>query len=168
MPRLVVQALADALNSRRGKAMRGARILVMGVAYKKDVDDLRESPSLKLIELMEAMGAAVDFHDPHIAEIHTQREHVRLDGRRGVGFDQAVVSAYDAALIATDHTAIDYAALVAWSARWWWTRATPRAASRPARKDRARLSSAGSLRMTSRYEGAMERRCDGRGGTTAE
>ena len=115
MPKLVVQALADALNTRAGKAMRGARILVMGVAYKKDVDDLRESPSLKLIELMEAMGAVVDFHDPHIAEIHTQREHVRLDGRRRVGFDQAAVSTYDAALIATDHSAIDYAALVEWS-----------------------------------------------------
>ncbi len=115
MPKLVVQALADALNARAGKAMRGARILVMGVAYKKDVDDLRESPSLKLIELMEAMGAAVDFHDPHIAEIHTQREHVRLDGRRGVGFSKPVVCSYDAVLIATDHTAIDYAALVAWA-----------------------------------------------------
>ncbi len=115
MPKLVVQALADALNSRFGKAMKGARILVMGVAYKKNVDDLRESPSLKLIELMEAMGASVDFHDPHIVEIHTQREHVRLDGRRGVGFDQATVSAYDAALIATDHAAVDYGALVAWS-----------------------------------------------------
>ena len=114
MPKLVVQALADALNSRAGKAMRGARILVMGVAYKKDVDDLRESPSLKLIELMEAMGAHVDFHDPHIAEIHTQREHVRLDGRGGVGFDRAVVSTYDAALIATDHSSIDYQALVDW------------------------------------------------------
>ena len=115
MPKLVVQALADALNARAGKAMRGARVLVMGVAYKKDVDDLRESPSLRLIELMEATGAVVDFHDPHIAEIRTQREHVRLDGRRGVGFSEAVVSTYDAVLIATDHTAIDYAALVAWS-----------------------------------------------------
>ena len=61
------------------------------------------------------MGAQVDFHDPHIAEIHTQREHARLDGRRRVGFDQAIVSAYDAALIATDHSAIDYGDLVEWS-----------------------------------------------------
>jgi UDP-N-acetyl-D-glucosamine dehydrogenase len=115
MPRLVVQALSDALNARFGRAMRGARILVMGVAYKKNVDDLRESPSLRLIDLMEAMGAAVDFHDPHIPVIHTQREHARLDGRERVCFDRATVQAYDAALIATDHQAVDYAALVAWS-----------------------------------------------------
>ncbi len=115
MPKLVVQALSDALNTRFGRAMKGARILVLGVAYKKNVDDIRESPALKLIELMEAMGAAVDFHDPHVAEIRTQREHARLDGRRGAAFDQATISAYDAALIATDHAAVDYGALVEWS-----------------------------------------------------
>jgi UDP-N-acetyl-D-glucosamine dehydrogenase len=115
MPKLVVQAMADALNARFGKAMKGARILVMGVAYKKNVDDLRESPSLKLIDLMEAMGAQVDFHDPHIPVIHTHREHARLDGRVGVALDEATVKTYDAALIATDHTAVDYQALVAWA-----------------------------------------------------
>ena len=95
--------------------MRGARILLMGVAYKRDVDDLRESPSLKLIALLEAMGASVDFHDPHIPVIRTGREHARLDGRAGVGFDRTTVETYDAALVATDHRAVDYPALVAWS-----------------------------------------------------
>ena len=115
MPKRVVQALADALNARFGRAMRGARILVLGVAYKKNVDDVRESPALKLIDLMEAMGAAVDYHDPHVAEIRTQREHARLDGRKGVPLDPAALAGYDAALIATDHGAVDYGALVAGS-----------------------------------------------------
>ena len=131
MPRRVVQALADALNDRFGLAMRGARILVLGVAYKKDVDDLRESPALKLIDLMEAMGAKVDFHDPHIPEIHTQREHARLDGRRGISVEAAREGGYHAVLIATDHSSVDYADLVNWAPLVVDTRNATRAVAKP-------------------------------------
>ncbi len=89
-----------------------ARILIIGIAYKKNVDDMRESPSLKLIELIEARGAHVDYHDPlHPGDSADARACV-LAGRRSVGVDAATLSRYDAVLIATDHDEIDYAALV--------------------------------------------------------
>jgi UDP-N-acetyl-D-glucosamine dehydrogenase len=108
MPHIVVNALAEALSRREGKAMRGARILVLGVAYKKNVEDIRESPSLKLIDLIEAAGAHADFYDPHCSVIRTSREHARLDGRQGLATLDGGVGGYDAVLIATDHDAVDY------------------------------------------------------------
>ena len=87
-------------------------ILVLGVAYKKNVDDIRESPSLRLMEMIEARGATADFHDPHVAQINGTREHPTLNYRHGVAWDPTEVAKYDAVLIATDHDAVDYAALV--------------------------------------------------------
>jgi UDP-N-acetyl-D-glucosamine dehydrogenase len=109
MPEHVIRVLADSLDARFGRGLRDARILVMGVAYKKNVDDIRESPSLRLMEMIEARGATADFHDPHVAQINGTREHPTLNWRHGVGCDAAD---YDAVLIATDHDAVDYAALV--------------------------------------------------------
>ncbi|UZK66247.1 nucleotide sugar dehydrogenase [Sphingomonas sp. M1-B02] len=112
MPQHVIRVLSDSLDARFGKGLRGARILVLGVAYKKNVDDIRESPSLRLMEMIEARGATADFHDPHVACIDNTREHPTLNFRKGVAWDAKAFAGYDAVLIATDHDAVDYAALV--------------------------------------------------------
>jgi UDP-N-acetyl-D-glucosamine dehydrogenase len=116
MPAHVIERLAAALNTRFAKALNGARILLIGLAYKKNVDDVRESPAFKLIELLEARGARVDYHDPYAPEIKPSREHPDLAGRRSVDWAPKSFGEYDATLICTDHDAIDYAALVRHSA----------------------------------------------------
>ncbi len=112
MPQRVVSQLARAMDSRLKRGLNGARILVLGIAYKKNVDDMRESPSLRLIELLEERGAVTAYHDPHIAEIPPTREHAPLTGRRSVELTAQEVAAYDAVLIATDHDTVDYALVV--------------------------------------------------------
>ncbi len=112
MPLVVVQATADALNMRLAKSLNGARILLLGMAYKKNVDDIRESPAFELIELLEARGATVEFYDPHVPAIPPSREHAALAGRKGVAWDLEAFTSYDAALICTDHDGVDYAGLV--------------------------------------------------------
>jgi UDP-N-acetyl-D-glucosamine dehydrogenase len=113
MPRVVVERLAEALDRRLGRPLSGSRVLIIGLAYKRNIDDLRESPSLKLIELLEARGAAADYHDPYIAAIPNTREHAALSGRSSIALAPATVAGYEAVLIATDHDGIDYSALVA-------------------------------------------------------
>ncbi|WP_062212579.1 nucleotide sugar dehydrogenase [Aureimonas sp. AU12] len=113
MPRHVVDRLAEALDMRFQRGLNGARILVLGVAYKKNVEDTRESASFRLIELLEARGAATDFHDPHVTVIPPTREHPALAGRRSVPLDPGKVEAYDAVLVSTDHDAVDYRAIAA-------------------------------------------------------
>lgn len=109
MPRFVVNRVSHALND-HGKALRGSKVLVMGIAYKKDIDDMRESPSLKLIELLEEKGVKVDYHDPHILEIPETREHAHLTGRKSIPLSE--IGKYDCVLVATDHTDISYKDLV--------------------------------------------------------
>ena len=111
MPGHVVDRLARALSDHAERALKGARILLVGAAYKRNVDDTRESPSLVLVEAIEARGAACDFHDPLIPEIPPTREHPGLAGRRSVDLTEAALAGYDAVLIATDHDAVDYALL---------------------------------------------------------
>jgi UDP-N-acetyl-D-glucosamine dehydrogenase len=111
MPRLVVEKLALALDRQAGRGLNGARILLLGMAYKRNVDDLRESPSLVLTRLLEARGAVVEYHDPHVLEVPRTREHPELAGRRSVAADAAAVARYDAVLVATDHDAVDHAAI---------------------------------------------------------
>jgi UDP-N-acetyl-D-glucosamine dehydrogenase len=113
MPRYVIDRLAEALDRRHKKALNGAKILLMGIAYKKNVEDIRESPAFKLIELMEARGAEVSFYDPFVPAVPPTREHAALTGRRSVAWDPKALRKYDAALICTDHDGVDYAALVA-------------------------------------------------------
>lgn len=113
MPRIVVDALAEALNQSSGKGLKDSRILLIGVAYKKNVDDTRESPSLVLIEAIEGRGARCDFHDPHIAAIPPTREHASLAGRTSTPLTAEAIATYDAVLISTDHDAVDYALLQA-------------------------------------------------------
>lgn len=112
MPGLVIRRMTEELSSRVGKAMRGARILVVGLAYKKNVDDMRESPSLELIGMLEARGAHVDFYDPYIPEVPYTRDHPEYAGRKSVEWSDAVLKSYDAALIATDHDNVDYRRLL--------------------------------------------------------
>ncbi len=116
MPAHVVSAFGRVLNTRFGKSLSGARVLLIGVAYKKNVDDVRESPAFEIIELLEEAGAAVDFHDPMVPEIPKTREHMALSGRISVPLTPASVSTYDGAMICTDHDDIDYGMLVANSA----------------------------------------------------
>jgi UDP-N-acetyl-D-glucosamine dehydrogenase len=112
MPGYVVDRLIENVDRRLGKAMNGACVLILGLAYKKNVDDLRESPSLRLIEMIERRGATVDYHDPFIPELPRTREHSALAGRRSVILTPETISAYDAILIATDHDAVDYQMVV--------------------------------------------------------
>ncbi|MCZ7645051.1 MAG: nucleotide sugar dehydrogenase [Planctomycetota bacterium] len=111
MPRYVLARAKDALRA-RGKDLRGARVLILGMAYKKDVDDLRESPSLVLWELLEQEGARVSYHDPYVPRIPVLREHPGLLGRTSVALDEQALRDADAALILTDHTAVDYRQIV--------------------------------------------------------
>jgi UDP-N-acetyl-D-glucosamine dehydrogenase len=108
MPRYVVTRLTEALSRRAGKALRGAKILMLGLAYKKNVDDMRESPALTLIEILEEAGAVVSYHDPFIPRIKPSREHGALTNRRSVPLSKARIAAADAVLIVTDHDRIDY------------------------------------------------------------
>ena len=113
MPGYVVERLIETLDRRLGKGLSASRVLLLGIAYKKNVDDMRESPSLKLIEMIEARGADVDYHDPFIPVIPPTREHAALAGRKSVALDAKTVAGYDAVLIATDHDDVDYRSLVA-------------------------------------------------------
>ena len=108
MPRWVVERLAMALDRLGNRGLSGARILLIGLAYKKNVDDPRESPSLKLIELLESRGASVDYYDPYIPVIPITREHRPLAGRKSTEWNISVIDRYDALLIATDHDCINY------------------------------------------------------------
>ena len=92
--------------------MSHAKILVIGVAYKKDIDDIRESPALVIIELLIARQTAVDYHDPYVRKIPKTRAHAALAGMQSVSLDRATVASYDAVLIVTDHADIDWQLLV--------------------------------------------------------
>jgi UDP-N-acetyl-D-glucosamine dehydrogenase len=116
MPYHVVERLAQAVDARLGRAFSGSTVLVLGLAYKANIDDTRESPSLRLIELIEARGARALYHDPLVPVIPSTREHAALAGRRSVPLDAAALAAADAVLIATDHDGVDYA-LIAERAR---------------------------------------------------
>ncbi|MCO6051257.1 nucleotide sugar dehydrogenase [Mesorhizobium sp. RP14(2022)] len=112
MPHRVVEGLAWALDKQGGRGLNGANLLVLGVAYKKNIEDTRESPALKLISLMKERGAKVAYHDPLVPEIPVTREHPELAGERSVALCHATLSRTDAVLIATDHDGVDYAQVV--------------------------------------------------------
>jgi UDP-N-acetyl-D-glucosamine dehydrogenase len=112
MPQYVVGRLADELDRRFQRGLHGSKILLVGLAYKKNVDDLRGSPSLKLLELLEARGSAVDYTDPFIARIPINREHPAFAGRTSVGLSPETIAGYAAVVIVTDHDSIDYQMLV--------------------------------------------------------
>jgi UDP-N-acetyl-D-glucosamine dehydrogenase len=105
MPHWVIGKLADALNE-RGRSVKGARVLVLGIAYKKDVEDMRESPSVELMEILRAKGAHVSYSDPHVPVFPAMREHsFDLDS---VELTAEAIAAVDVVLVATSHSAFDY------------------------------------------------------------
>lgn len=112
MPRWVVTKVMEALNYRR-KSLNGSRVLVIGLAYKKNVDDMRESPSLRLIELLNEKGAKVDYHDPYIPKMpETRKYHFDM---KSVPLTPQNLARYDVVLIATDHDGVNYAKVVKYS-----------------------------------------------------
>jgi UDP-N-acetyl-D-glucosamine dehydrogenase len=110
MPEYVIQRLAEALND-VSKPIRGSKIGVLGVAYKKDVDDPRESPSFRLMELLLAAGAQVSYNDPHIPELPSMR-HYDVPDMTSQPLTPEWVSSQDCILIATDHSVYDYSSIV--------------------------------------------------------
>lgn len=105
MPGYVVQRVIEALNA-ESKAVKGSRILVLGLAYKADVDDVRESPAFDLIERLRGLGAVVDYHDPHVPETHKMR---RYDLQmKSIDLTDEALGSYDCVLIATPHTSYDW------------------------------------------------------------
>jgi UDP-N-acetyl-D-glucosamine dehydrogenase len=105
MPQYVVTKVADILNE-KGKSMKGSRILILGLAYKKDVDDIRESPSLELIELLRNRGSKVDYNDPYIPKTHKMRHYdLRMFS---VPLTEKNLKTYDCVVISTDHSSYDY------------------------------------------------------------
>jgi UDP-N-acetyl-D-glucosamine dehydrogenase len=112
MPRYVVDRLAEALSDRFGQSLKGARILVLGVAYKKNVDDTRGSASFKIIRLLQTRGAEVSYHDPFVPTVGPIRDYPDLSGMQSVPWDPDGLSGYAAALILTDHDSLDYETLV--------------------------------------------------------
>ena len=105
MPHYVITRTIEALNERK-KCLKGSRVLVLGLAYKKDIDDLRESPSIELIELLRQKGARVDYNDPYIPRTHKQRRHDL--GMRSRRLSAKMLAGYDVVLISTDHSDYDY------------------------------------------------------------
>lgn len=114
MPEHVVNKIAQALNATR-KAVNGARILLLGLAYKPDVDDDRESPSYVLLDLLKKRGAELAYHDPYVPVIRPTREHPHWAGTKSVAWNSDVVASYDAVLIATNHKSVNYQELAEWS-----------------------------------------------------
>lgn len=112
-PYLVVDILADALGRRVGKALARSKVLMIGIAYKKNVEDTRESPAFKLIELIESAGGQVSFHDPYVPVVPQLREHPEMSGRAGVALTPEHITDHDAVLICTDHDNVDYALIAA-------------------------------------------------------
>jgi len=114
MPEYVVRRVIEALNARR-KATNGSRVLVLGLAYKADVDDMRESPTYKLLDLLKEHGAEVAYYDPYIPLIGPTREHAAWKGARYVRWDRRTIRSFDVTLISTAHKCVNYQELAQWS-----------------------------------------------------
>jgi UDP-N-acetyl-D-glucosamine dehydrogenase len=113
MPYHVVETITSALN-RHKKSLNGSRVLILGVAYKRDVDDVRESPALKIMQLLDERGARIDYNDPFFPVLPPMR-HYDYTTMRSVELTKEVVAGYDCVVIVTDHSSYDYDALVRWS-----------------------------------------------------
>ncbi|MDP3071624.1 MAG: nucleotide sugar dehydrogenase [Opitutaceae bacterium] len=114
MPEYVVHKVADALNERQ-KSVKGSRVLVVGLAYKPNVDDERESPSYILMEQLKARGAEVAYYDPYVPIIRPTREHAHWTGVKSVAWNRETVQGFDLTLIATNHASVNYSELADWS-----------------------------------------------------
>ena len=114
MPDYVVHRVSEALNT-HGKAVKGSRILIVGLAYKPNVDDDRESPSYRLLEKLKQRGAEMSYYDPYVPVIRPTREHPQWAGVESVRWDRGTISKYDAVVIATAHASVNYQELGEWA-----------------------------------------------------
>ena len=114
MPELVVHRVMEALNARK-KAVNDSHVLIVGLAYKADVDDMRESPTFKLLELLKARGAHVAYYDPYVPVIGPTREHAEWKGEKSVKWNRKSIAGFDLVLIATAHKSVDYQQLAEWA-----------------------------------------------------
>src|SRR5438876_3356581 len=114
MPDYVVQRLTEALSSQR-KPLNGSKILLVGLAYKPDVDDIRESPALVFLDKLTALGAEVAYYDPYVPVIGPTREHSNWQGHSSIEWNEQTVRGFDAAVVVTAHTTVDYGQLATWS-----------------------------------------------------
>ncbi|MCP4410487.1 MAG: nucleotide sugar dehydrogenase, partial [Gammaproteobacteria bacterium] len=108
MPCYVVANLERALDQYQSKSLGAARVLLVGLAYKKNVSDIRESPTFALMEIFEQRGTTVEYHDSHVLEIPMTREHAQFAGQKSVELSSESIRGYNAVLISTDHDYIDY------------------------------------------------------------
>jgi UDP-N-acetyl-D-glucosamine dehydrogenase len=106
MPRYVVEKALEALNDKK-KTLNGSKVLLLGLSYKKNIDDIRESPSFKLWELLEEKGAVVDYYDPYCREVRHNRQYPKYSGIKSLR-DLNKVKDYDLVLVSTDHDCVDY------------------------------------------------------------
>lgn len=113
MPQYVIDQTLKALNAHK-KPMNGSKVLVIGLAYKPDVDDMRESPTFKILDLLKKYGASVSYYDPHIPVIKPTREHENWTGTKSIGWSKDEISKYDAVIISTNHSDINYKELAEW------------------------------------------------------
>lgn len=114
MPEYVVNKTMLALN-KEGKAIRGTSILILGIAYKPNVDDMRESPSFVIMDRFLELGAQVEFYDPWIPKIPSSREHMDWKGKESIVWDEQIIQNFDATVIVTNHDTVDYSSLKEWS-----------------------------------------------------
>jgi UDP-N-acetyl-D-glucosamine dehydrogenase len=114
MPEHVVHRVADALNARQ-KPISGSKILILGLAYKPNVDDERESPSYVLMKLLTERGAEVQYHDPYVPVIKPTREHPQFAGKKSVAWSRSTIESFDLVIIATNHSCVNYQELAEWA-----------------------------------------------------
>lgn len=114
MPKFVVNRVAEALNAKK-KALNGSKVLLLGLAYKSNVDDMRESPTFILLDLLKDRGAEVAYYDPHIPVIQPTREHANWTGTKSIGWSKDEIAKFDAVVIATAHDAVNYKELAGWA-----------------------------------------------------
>lgn len=114
MPQYVVRRVAERLNKQK-KALNGSKVLIMGLAYKGNVDDMRESPTFKLFDLLKAQGAEIGYYDPHLPVITPTREHAEYTGWKSIEWDKKSVSSFDVVLISTNHAKYNLQELAEWA-----------------------------------------------------
>jgi UDP-N-acetyl-D-glucosamine dehydrogenase len=114
MPDYVIQKVGEALNE-RSKSIKGSKVLVLGLAYKPNVDDDRESPSYVLMEMLKKRGADVAYYDPYVPVIKMTREHPQWAGTKSVNWNRETVTAFDTVLLATNHASVNYQELADWA-----------------------------------------------------
>jgi UDP-N-acetyl-D-glucosamine dehydrogenase len=114
MPEYVVHRVTDALNT-HNKAVKGSRVLILGLAYKPNVDDERESPSYVLLDLLNERGAELEYYDPYVPVIKPTREHSHWAGKKSVEWDRATIESFDLVLVATNHSCVNYQELADWA-----------------------------------------------------